>query len=340
MNKKKIINLYVICLGLLGVLASSLRSYALITSFDAVTMHFTGGVAFPISAILVTIGIIAFAIYPVFDKNNEDMIPKTQIATSFAPAGMVSIALFFFGFSCFESVDKYTPKILFWLSIIGGIFAFISVAYIFLSIFIEKRISSFKGLISLSIVVFLTVYACFLYFNKQTHPTNSPNKIIDQLTFLLSAIFFLFESRIPLGRAKWRPYVSFGLIAALMCYYSSIPALAYYIGEKRLISNSLIESIFLLTLAIYITTKVLQTKNLIPDSECEVAKSIAALASIRQEEIEEARKLSHAHDIINEEKKDDVQDASNYTFDIPYVDTAPNFNSQNADSDLNQRRSE
>ena len=76
---------------------------------------------------------------------------------------------------------------------------------------------------------------------------------------------------------------------------------------------------------IFIGSKVLQIKNLTPDAECEEAKSIVALASMRADEIEAQRTISHAQENIMEEN-DDTEDASNYSFDIPMPEAKTEFN--------------
>ena len=209
---------------------------------------------------------------------------------------------------------------------VAGALAFISVISFFLSVFIERQDNLFKAAFSLSIVFFLAIYAALLYFNKQTHPTNSPNRLVDEMAYLFSAIFFLFEARVPLGRAKWRGYVAFGLSATLLSAYSSIPSLILYFVKGYTVSESLIESILTLTLMIFIGSKVLQIRNLTPDSECEGAKAIETLASIRADEIESRRAPSRAQDSDNMEENDDTEDASNYSFDIPAVEAKTEFN--------------
>ena len=194
-----------------------------------------------------------------------------------------------------------------------------------MSIFIEKRHNLYKAAFSLSVVFFLALYAVLLYFNKDQHPTNSPNRLVDEFAYLSSALFFLFEARIPLGRAKWRAYISFGLISTLLCAYSAIPNLIYYLANGYMLSESIFEIMLTLALGILICSRVLQTKFLTPDSECDTAKSIGILASLRAKEIEEHKNRSHAHE-DNKEEIEEAKDAANYTFDF-----LPLSNSDNED---------
>ena len=110
-----------------------------------------------------------------------------------------------------------------------------------------------------------------LYFMTET-PINSVNKLTDQMAFLFAAIFFLYETRISLGTDKWRAYVSFGAIAALLCAYSSIPALLTYFIKGEVISASIEESAFVFCLFLFIMARLILTAALPEASDaCEVA---------------------------------------------------------------------
>ena len=332
MKKLKIIDIYVIILLLACISSAALRTYALFSDFNSVTMHFENSIAIIAGNIVVAIANIAFICYLFLGKKNEDLIAKTDNAASYIPAGVVSTALLFMGVNLLGSLSELPSGILTTLAIIAAILAFLSVGSFFFTIFIEKRDDQNKATFSLFIIAFLAVYSCYLYFNKINHPTNSPSKVLDQMAYLFSAAFFLYETRIALGRAKWRGYVSFGLIATLLCFYSSIPSLIVYAVNGYTVSDSLIESVLTLCLAIFIGSKVLQTRNLTPNTECDMAKSIAALAMMREEEMEEARRLSHARD-NNDKEENDEGNIENYTFDIPYVETKTDFTPEDGDID-------
>ena len=152
------------------------------------------------------------------------------------------------------------------------------------------------------------------------------------MAYLSAALFFLYESRVSLGRAKWRPYVSFGLIAALLTAYSAIPSLIVYAVNGYLVSNSIVESVLSLTLSFFIFSQVYQSKNLTPNIECTETQSIVLMSQMREQELENLRNTSHAQDNNNEEN-DEADDVSNYTFDIPYVEPT-------SESPLNDSQSE
>ena len=333
MKKLKLIDFYLIGLIVSVISAVILRTYALIIDFDRLTMHFSNSISATVANAIVIIATLAFAAYLFIRKEDSDFLEKTDNAASFIPSGIVSVALVFMGVNLIKSMNGHFTAVLQPLSLWAAILAFLSVGSFFLSILIEQKNNIYKSAFSICIVIFLALYACYLYFNREVHPTKSPPKVVDQMAYLFAAAFFLYESRITLGRAKWRGYVAFGLMASLLCFYSSIPSLILYALNGELISDSLAESAVTLAMAIFITSKVFQTKTLTPDKECEVARSIATLHEMRQDEIEQLRKSSHARVINNMEEKDDGGDMANYTFDIPYVETRSEFASDETTSE-------
>lgn len=317
MKKLQTIDVYLIPLIFVSLAAATLRTVALLTDFDTESMHYDNKIAFAISAIIVAISSIAFLTYLFLGDKDKPLIARSDNAASYIPAGIVSTALLFMGVNNLSSgLNTYREGVVGILSLITGVLALLSIASFFLSVFIEKSNNLYKAAFSLCIVMFLAVYAALLYFNKTAHPTNSPNRLIDQLAYLFTAVFFLYEARIPLGRAKWRGYVAFGLCATLMAVYSSVPALIYYFVSGFSLSESLIESILTLTMAIYVAARVVQIKSMTPDSKCQAAVGIETLAAMREEEMK-AKHTPHACDTDNMEEKDDTEDASNYSFDIP-----------------------
>ena len=336
MKKLRTIDLCLIPLVFAGITTAILRMHALLTSFNRITLHFDDKTVIGFANGLLIVTIIGFLTYLFLSNEETSLIARNNNAASYIPAGIVCTALLFMGVRNIEmGIDGYPEGILRTLSLVSAILAFLSVGSFFISIFVEKNESLVKAAFSLSIVFFLAVYATFLFFNRQTHPTNSPNKVIDQMAYISSAIFFLFESRIPLGRAKWRPYVAFGLIATLLTAYSAIPSIiVYLLTGGYLVSESIFENALSLALSLFIFSKVIQTQSLTQDVECPEAGSIILMSKIREEEIENQRKLSRANN--NKVESDDTQDASNYTFDLPYVDSTGEINQNDADIDISQ----
>ncbi len=326
MKKLRRIDFYTIPLFIVAVVVVALRTVALFTSYNAEIMHFDDKIAIMIADIMVGLSCLGFVSYLFLGESETELIAKSDNARSYIPAGLVSVAMLFMGVSKLSVVfdGGYHEDIIVGFSLVGGLLCLLSIAAFFLSVFIENNENMYKAAFSLSIVLCLAVHAAQLFFSKDM-PTNAPNKVTDQLAFISAAIFFLFESRICLGRAKWRGYVAFGLIASLLCAYSSVPTLIYYISKGQLVSDSLAQSVLAFAMSILICVKVLQIRSLTLNSECEEAKGIARLAMLREEEMEENRKLSRAQDNNNLVENDDTKDAENYTFDLPMEEPTTDF---------------
>ena len=331
MKKLQKIDPFIITLVCAGLSAITLRAYALLTSFNNITMHFEDKTAIYIGGGIVVLAIIAFLSYLFVGEKDVDLMAKNDNAASYIPAGIVCISLLFMGVkNLISGIYGYSSQVLSTLMIISAVLALLSAISFFVSIFVEKKESLFKAAFSLSIVFFLAIYAAYLFYNTTVHPTNSPNKIVDQMAYIFAAVFFLFETRIPLGRAMWKPYISVGLIATLLTAYSAIPSILVYIINGYQVSDSIIESVLTLALSVFIFSRVYQTKSLTPNQECEAVSSILAMSKMRDEELESQRKDSRAR-INNKEENDDAEDATNYTFDIPFEDSKPAESSEDID---------
>ena len=111
------------------------------------------------------------------------------------------------------------------------------------------------------------------------------------MAYLSATLFFLYETRLSLGREKWRPYIAFGFIASLLTAFSSIPALIIYFAEKRIISNSIYETLLTLALFIFISAKLLLTANLIEDKRSSIVEGIIHAAAVREQEINPKKEI-------------------------------------------------
>ena len=326
MKKLKTIDLYLIALLVLGLTASTLRTVAAFSAFNRVTMHYDDPVAITVGCCIATIAVVAFLSYLFLGDKSGKLVSHSSNWASYIPAGMVSVCLLFVSADKIASlVSGEYDRLTFALALITALLAILSVVSFFLSVFIERSDDIYRASFSLCVVLYLATYASFLYFNRATHPTNSPDKLVDQMAYLFSAIFFLYETRINLKRALWRPYVAFGLGAALLTAFSSIPSLILYFAQGYELSDSIFESALTLALCIYVSSRVIQTRDLTKDAECETATEVARLAAIRENQMEEQRILSGAQEINKEEIV--TEDAENYTFDIAFDEPTTDFSS-------------
>ncbi|MBE6533233.1 MAG: hypothetical protein E7676_07075 [Ruminococcaceae bacterium] len=322
-KEKRPIDLYLPPLLLLGGGAVILRTVACFTEWNGTTMHFNNSMSITIANLLVVFTILLFTTYFLLTKKSDSFVASSDNSITYIPAGMVSVALLFLSIDKLVGLKNYyiaSNPVLSALSVLIAVLGIGSVVSFFLTIFIQKNENAYKAAFNMAVVVLLAVYAAYLYFNKQTHPTNSPAKIVDMMAYLFTSIFFLFESRISLGRAFWRPYTVFGLTAALLTAYSSVPTIIYYAFGGSLISDSIYESALTLSLFIFITARMFLLRRISRDGACEAAKCIETLASLREKEIQERSSNTHAQEDNNAEEAV-TEDFENYTMELPIAQT-------------------
>ena len=314
------IDLYLITLLLLGGGAVILRTVACLTAWNGTTMHFDDRVCITIANFLAVLALLLFATYFIIAKKGENLVASSDTALTYIPSGMISVALLFIAIQKLVGrSDPYFVKNphISTLSIIIAILGILSVISFFLTIFIQKNENVYKASFNMTVVVFLTIYVAYLYFNKQYHPTNSPVKIVDMMAYLFAAVFFLYETRISLGRALWRPYAFFGLAASLLTAYSAIPSIVYYVFNGVSLSDTVYESALTLSLCVFITARVILLRGLSNEGVCEAAQCVEALFEMREQQI--SQRNSHASTEATDDNNEENAslDFENYTMDIP-----------------------
>lgn len=318
----KLINLYLLTLFLLGTIAIALRTIACFTEWNNLSKHFDGGIIIGIANATVVAAILLFATYPLFGDKNNKKIASSDTPYSYIPSGMLAVALLCIAFENLANMgspELEQNAILRAFSFVIFILGIMSAAFFFLTVLIDKNENLWKAIFGIAMVAFLAVSAAYLYFDKSLLPTNSPVKITNMMAYLFAAVFFLFETRIALGRAIWRFYVPFGLVTSLLTAYSAIPALIYYVVNYadggNCISGEPYECALLLSLSIFACARIVVSRKLNNDGACDAAICIEALAAKREAELNHNEEpLAHAQEDNNEEIE--ATDFENYTIDF------------------------
>ena len=289
MNKNsKITATYLAIMIIMLIPLVVMRTVASVTDLDYTWGTFFGGGLIRVSGIALAIGAVLLFTYVFF----ADRISATLSFSSpltYLPSGIVGAALIFLTVLLLKEKLPLnnSPRLL----ILGCVlFALLAVGHFFLNaLFTEARVE-LRAYFSLFTVIFLSLYATYLYFEKSL-PVNATNKLADQLAYLFSSIFFLYEARISLGRDKWRAYGAFGLIAALFTAYSSIPSLITYLINGEIISNSIEENILTFTLFIFITARLILLATVKEKSGSPIIDAMQEYARRREEILVESVKV-------------------------------------------------
>ncbi len=283
------IRVYTALMLLLAAAAISLRTVACLNDLLYEHGYFNSKVLITASAYTAFAGcILLFSYFFVAER----MSPTTSFSSprTYAPTGIVGVALLFISIRLFRIIGTAGTSVAKYITFATALFALVSIVHFFLNAFISESRTELRGYFSLATVMFLALYAAYLYFTSAL-PLNAPNKLIDQLAYLFAALFFLYESRISLGRERWRSYIAFGLIAALLTAYSSIPALITSFVRGRIISDSTEESVLTLTLFIFITSRLLLTASAKERTKSPAALAMQAYAERRQEAVLESMQV-------------------------------------------------
>ncbi len=285
MNKKnKIYGIYLPALFLALPIVIILRTIACITSLES-NGYFKNYVLINISNIIVLFVSLFFLTYLFTARKNMRFIPTFDSALSYGPSAIVGASLFFIAFHLFRTgslskdsdfLAKYT--------IILGIVATLAIIYFIASGVSVKRRSIKRADFGLIVLVFLCMYIIYIFFDRKS-PINTPAKIVDELAFLSTALFFLYETRLSLGREKWRGYITFGLISTLLTGYSAIPSLITYFATGRVVSISIYETVLTLSFFIFALFKLALTGELVEERNSDVVKKLISYSNERQIEL-------------------------------------------------------
>ncbi len=268
-------------------ITATLRCIACLINLNYKTGYFEEKILINIAGYLTVGFCILFLTYPFVTERGKKLVAQFASPQAYVPTGLVAVSLVFLSFNLLiSSAAKGGSSISSALAVVLGLLGLVSIGYFVLNAFITSPPSSIRAAFGICTVAFLALYAAFLYFDTAA-PLNAPNKIVDQMAFLLSALFFLYETRISLCRGKWSLYSTFGMIAATLCAYSSIPSLITYIVKGNTISNSVYESLFIFTAFIFITSRLIMSLGYNEDREHECVTLMRAHIEKRQEEIDE-----------------------------------------------------
>ena len=304
-NSQRHLKIYLGSVFLIILIAAALRTVAILTELDFSTGYFEDKLLIGLANSFV-VAMALLSLSYLFVASKAKLVASFDNVATFVPSGLVSVALIFIGVHLFATSEGN------FFVLIVGILALVSILHFLYNSLVLKRENATRGWFALATVVFLAAYAAYLYFDVSL-PLNSPNRITDIMAFLFAALFFLYEARISLGRAAWRAYIAFGLIASLLLAYSSIPSIITYFVRGAVISNSIAESALSFALFIFIVARMLIIAELKEDEKDEFTTLVSDMAEARREEIRE-NLASRARSEIMEENIEEPDE--NYTIDF------------------------
>ena len=328
-NRIRLFGLYLPFFILLTVAAITLKTIATIGYYNYNYHYFTNKSLPTIANSLVLAAIVFFIIYIISSTRSIRLIPSFSSPANYVPSAVVSASLVFMIIHLARTARASEALIIKGLSVALLVFAALSIVYFALNTIFIRTISARRANFGFFIIIFLGLYLAFLYFDP-TEPINSPIKTADQLAYAFAAVFFLYEIRLSLGREKWKSYIIFGFIAALLTAYSAIPSLITYFATKRVVSNSIYESILTFSVFLFITLKLLLTDKLIEKKEAPFIEKLKEAAAKREAELNHTAEEVE-EDAVEEEAVEEPDEKQISILDMKTEGDGELYDGQNAE---------
>ncbi len=318
-HKERRMGVYLPLLILFAAATVVTRTLALIYDYDKSSAYFTDKTLINISTYLLLGMLVILFSYIFFAEKHAELKFDFDSEVTYIPTALAAFSTLFLGFSLifragnrgiefFSPAMAEEPMMIFELCLF--ILAILASAYFAMTVLLGEKHSELRGAFGLICALFLVIYAVYIYFDT-TLPINAPNKMVDETAYLFASLFFLFETRLSLGRESFRGYAVFGLISALLSLFSSIPSLIFYFSREIMISNSIYDCFLSLSLSIYMLTRLISLSKAKHDSEHSFVKALREGADEVEKALndkEEKEKLEYI-DIINRAAKKEAERA-------------------------------
>jgi hypothetical protein len=303
-NSKRL-GLYLAIMLLLTSVATTLRTIASLTALDYGSGFFNDKSLITAADIIITLTVLGMFSY-LFVASRIKLHANFSTGATYIPTGVLGVASAFFGakvLSYAMSIEQshifpremaYMQGAAKVIGIITAVLAFLSIAHHFFNAFIVESKTEIRAYFAIATIMFLALYSMLIYLDP-TLSIGESTKVLRLIAFLFASIFFLYEARISLGREMWRIYTTFGLIAASLCAYASVPAIVTYYAKDALISaassKSLVtieEYIVLFALFLFIVARLYITITLHEAKENALINALANYAKEREEKVKES----------------------------------------------------
>ena len=303
-NSKRL-RIYLSIMLIATAVAASLRTVACVTQLNYSNGFFTDRSLINASDAIIALCAIGMMSYSLF-SSRVSLRASFSTSATYVPTGILAVATVFLGVKAItyalttnryplisiEMLTLKSPTAL--LGILIAILSVASVAHLFLNAFITESKTTLRAYFAVATIAFLAFYSMLIYLDGSLS-INDSNKVLRQMAFIFSALFFLFETRISLGREMWRAYAAFGLISASLTAYASIPAIITYYTNGEIVSHmgykslaSIEEYLLLLALFIYILARLFLTASLAEKKDNELIKMLDKHARECDERVNES----------------------------------------------------
>lgn len=269
-----------------------LRSIAAIKDLEDNLIYYgESGLSTAASVVMVVGAILLLALS--FTLKKEDLRARFTSSLAYIPTGIVAAVLLLFAAAMFSkhlelnelSAMMPAASTAAALALVVSLCAALSSVHFILNAFIPERHAKVRAYFAIATLLLMAVYAAFLYFNMN-EPINSTNKLVEQMAYLFTALFLLFETRISLGREMWRAYMAFGSVAALLTASAGIPSIIFYLAKGAPLTYTVESSVLLTVLFVFIFLKLCLAAISLKDEESPEMAVLREYAQRRQDALD------------------------------------------------------
>ncbi len=261
---------------LISLAATVLRTFLLLSDYDAVLGHFAATplseILFPLLFVIAAVFYIVFGIIAKGDLDKKTLEAPLPIIFSSAFATVATAVWLIAHIGHFVFLEGLSRI----FGILTLLFALGLVAY-FLSAALSIQNETVKILSGVCAVLFCVFYILYSYFDA-AFALNSPIKVFDQLTFLVFVLFFLAECRFSFHAISYAVYLPLALLCATFSMANAFPALIYAALERAPLSGNIMHDFLVFAMFCYAVTRlvcVLITEK-IPEESGSYEEEIAA----------------------------------------------------------------
>ncbi len=252
LTSKKVISLALAIAGAFLLLCTGFYTFALLNGYIPSTGHFAESVFSDVFLpLLYILGIVSFAVFGFLFRSTLSDRHMTATFPTFFASGFAALVfgvwLFNFALHFFREAHA-TPATLF--GILLMVFAVAAIFYFLLNTRPVPTSRTTSVLLGMGAALFFLAYAFFAYFDT-TFALNSPIKLLDQITVLVTMFFFLIELRFCFNAVSEAVYVPVCMATVLLAGAGGIGALIYNAVDGRPLIVHVAHDFLLLAVALY-----------------------------------------------------------------------------------------
>lgn len=275
-----------------ALVATILRSIASITDMDYATGFYGASLTARVANVMMVAAAVLLLATLFIKVENPSLRPTQSGPLGYLPAGVLSISLLFVVIDLFSYVSINLPYITlaailshrsYLVAVLTAILAIFTVAFAAVSALVSEQRNLLRALLGMAAALFFGVYAGFCFF-RFDGGINQPQKVLTEMAVLSIAVFLLEETRISLGRERWKSYFVFGILSSALAAYTAIPALMVYIFNSKMIAFSLSEILLILAVLVFAVCKLIAAYRF---GRNEPSCFVAAICADSTEEISE-----------------------------------------------------